>query len=44
MYAYERADGIGRSFDLVLQGFIRFSALAFLPAVVSTAILYLLVS
>ena len=44
VYSYENADGIGKSFDLVLQGFTRFTAVATVPVVVCAAILYLLVS
>ena len=44
VYAYERADGVGRSQDLVLQGFIRYISIAFVPVIVSTGIIYVLVS
>ena len=44
VYTYEKADGVGRSVDLVLQGFIRFSALSVLPAIISASVLYLMVS
>ena len=44
VYSYENADGIGKSFDLVLQGFTRFTAMATAPVVVCAVILYLLVS
>ena len=44
VYGYERADGVGRSQDLVFQGFIRYIAVAFIPVILSTGCLYLLVS
>lgn len=43
MYGYEHADGIGSSTDLVIQGFIRMTSIAFVPVVVCAGILYLLV-
>ncbi len=44
IYGYERADGIGRSGDIVVQGFIRGICAAFLPVIVCAGVLYLLVS
>lgn len=44
LYKIEHLDGVGRSFDLVIQGFIRFVTLACLPVVLCAAILYFLVS
>lgn len=44
VYKYERADGVGRSQDLIVQGFIRYISVAFLPVVVSSGVIYLLVS
>ena len=44
VYSYERADGIGHSQDLVLQGFIRYVSVAIIPVIGSTALAYFLVS
>ena len=44
IYNYERADGVGRSQDLVFQGFIRYVTVAFIPVVGSTTLAYFLVS
>ncbi len=44
VYGYERADGVGRSQDLVIQGFIRYIAIAFVPVVLSSGVIYILVS
>ena len=44
VYTYERADGVGRAADLVLQGFIRFSSLSILPAILSATLVYFMVS
>lgn len=44
VYGYERADGVGRSQDLVIQGFVRYITVAFIPVVLSTGLIYLLVS
>lgn len=41
--AYERADGAGRSVDIVIQGFIRGITLGFFPVIICAAVLYLLV-
>ena len=43
VYGFEKADGIGRAHDLVIQGFIRFQSISFLPVVFSTTLIYLLV-
>ena len=43
VYGFERADGIGRAHDIVIQGFIRFQSISFLPVIFSTTLLYLLV-
>jgi ABC-type multidrug transport system ATPase subunit len=42
LYTVEHLDGIGRSFDLVIQGFTRFVTLAFIPVVFCAGILYLM--
>ena len=44
VYRYEREDGVGRSGDLVIQGFVRYITLAFLPVILSSTLVYLLVS
>ena len=44
MYKFERADGVGNAYELVIQGFIRFASIALIPVIVSVAIIYLLVS
>ena len=44
VYTLERADGVGKAADLVLQGFIRFSSLFILPTVLSSTLFYLMVS
>ena len=44
VYGYERADGVGRASDLVIQGFIRFITMAAIPVVVCAGVLYVLVS
>ena len=44
VYNYERADGVGRSHDLVLQGFARYISIAFVPVILSSGLIYLLVS
>ena len=43
VYGFEKADGIGRAHDIVIQGFIRFQSISFFPIVLSTTLLYLLV-
>ena len=44
VYGYERADGVGRSGDLVIQGFVRGTAAALLPVIICAGVLYVLVS
>ena len=44
MYKFERADGVGSAYELVVQGFIRFASIALIPVIVSVAVIYLLVS
>ena len=44
LYRFEKADGIGCSYEIVVQGFIRFASIALFPVVVSVAVIYLLVS
>lgn len=43
VYHFERTDGIGKSFDIVIQGFVRFAFLALFPMIVAVAAIYLLV-
>ena len=44
MYKFEKADGVGCAYDIVIQGFVRFASIALLPVIVSVAVIYLLVS
>ena len=44
MYGFEKADGVGRAYDIVIQGFIRFTSIAFFPVVIAVTVIYLLVS
>ena len=44
MYKFEKADGVGCSYDIVIQGFIRFASVAVLPVIAGVALIYLLVS
>ena len=44
VYGYDRADGVGRASDLVIQGFIRFITMAAIPVVICAGVLYVLVS
>ena len=44
MTGYERVDGAGRSWDIVIQGFIRGVTLGFFPVIICASVLYLLVS
>ena len=43
IYMFERADSAGRSADVVIQSFVRFSSMALLPVIVCAGLLYLLV-
>ena len=43
LYKFEKADGIGYAYEVVIQGFIRFASIAVIPVSVSVAIIYLLV-
>lgn len=43
LFGYEKANGVGKARDLVLQGFIRYGTIAFFPVLVSTTLIYLLV-
>ena len=44
VYKFERADGVGKAYDLVIQGFVRFSFLALFPMIFAVSAIYLLVS
>lgn len=44
MYKFEKADGVGKAYDLVIQGFVRFSFLALFPMIFAVTAIYLLVS
>ena len=43
IYTFERADSAGRSADVVIQSFVRFSSMALLPVIACAGLLYLLV-
>lgn len=43
LFSYEKANGVGSVTDLIFQGFIRFSTIAFIPVLMSTSVIYLLV-
>eukprot|EP00118_Oscarella_pearsei_P004171 m.17345 g.17345 ORF g.17345 m.17345 type:complete len:1779 (+) comp27452_c0_seq1:72-5408(+) len=43
MFKLEKADGVGYSFEILLQTFLRFVAMSFFPLIVCTLILYLMV-
>ena len=44
MYTFEKADGVGCAYEIVLQGFIRFASIALGPVIVAVSVIYLLVS
>lgn len=44
VYGFEKADGVGRAYDLVIQGFIRFTSITFFPIIFAVTTIYLLVS
>lgn len=44
VYKFEKADGVGKAYDLVIQGFVRFSFLALFPMIFAVTAIYLLVS
>lgn len=44
VYKFERADGVGKAYDLVIQGFVRFAFLALFPVIFAATAIYLLVS
>ena len=44
MYKFEKADGVGCAYEIVVQGFIRFASIAVFPVIVAVAVIYLLVS
>ena len=44
MYKFEKADGVGCAYEIVLQGFIRFASIALGPVIVAVSVIYLLVS
>ena len=43
IYTFERADSAGRSADVVIQSFVRFSSMALFPVIACAGLLYLLV-
>ena len=44
VYRFEKADGVGNAYDLVIQGFIRFTSITFFPVLFAVTVIYLLVS
>ena len=44
VYQFEKADGVGKAYDLVIQGFVRFTFLALFPMIFAVTAIYLLVS
>ena len=44
VYKFERADSVGKAYDLVIQGFVRFAFLAVFPMIIAVTAIYLLVS
>ena len=44
VYKFEKADGVGKAYDLVIQGFVRFSSLTLFPMIFAVTAIYLLVS
>ena len=44
VYRFERADGVGKAYDLVIQGFVRFAFLALFPMIFAVSAIYLLVN
>lgn len=44
VYGFEKADGVGRAYDLVIQGFIRFTSITFFPVIFAVTTIYLFVS
>ena len=43
VYTFEHADGAGRATDLVIQPFVRFISMAFLPVIIGAGVLYVFV-
>lgn len=43
MFKFEITDGFGYSYEIVVQGFVRFASAALLPVVASVVIIYFLV-
>lgn len=44
IYRFEKADGVGCAYELVVQGFVRFGSIALLPVIASVALIYFLVT
>ena len=40
---YEHADGAGKAFDIVIQGFGRYATVALIPVLLGSTIVYVLV-
>ena len=43
VYGFEKRDGVGNAYDLVIQGFIRFTSITFFPVIFAVTVIYLLV-
>lgn len=43
VYSFEKADGVGKAYDLVIQGFIRFTSITFFPLIIAVTVVYLFV-
>ena len=44
IYSFEKADGVGCAYDIVIQGFIRFASIALGPVFIAVSVIYVLVS
>ena len=44
VYNFEKAGGVHRTRDIVIESFVRFVSIAFLPVIIGTSIVYFLVS
>lgn len=43
VYGFEKTDGVGQAYDLVIQGFIRFTSITLFPVIIAVTVIYLLV-
>ena len=44
VYKFEKADGVGQAYDLVIQGFIHYVFIALFPTIIAVTVIFLLVS